>query len=262
MDTGGPSPPPTWAGEAAALTLEPAPMPAIASVTSPAIAQPAADTADVEAAPSATTLVPETPVSSLRVGTSGDAEPTERAEPPQTPSEPPPPDRPPPEPSPPSPSPAAATKHTAVHKLKRLTQWRPGGHKPSGKAGKPPPPSRVPYFQLYRFAGRTEWLLLLLGVLGAIINGSLQPLSLILFGDIINAFGPTATADDLLDAVRTAAIWLTVLGGGALLAGSAEVGGFTWSGLRQANTIRRLYFRVGARLRTHMKRGNSASHAV
>jgi len=246
MDMGDPTSPPTWAGEAAALTLEPAPVPALATALSPVAEQPAVRAADVEAAPSAATLVPDTPVSSLRARTaSGDAELAEPAEPP---TEPPPADRPRPrpEPSPPSPSPAPAAKHTAVHKLKRLAQWRPGGKTPGDgdKGGKPPPPPRVPYFQLYRFAGRTEWLLVLLGVLGAIINGSLQPLSLILFGDIINAFGPTATADDLLDAVRTAAIWLTVLGGGALLAGSAEVGGFTWSGLRQANTIRRLYFQA------------------
>ncbi|KZS17965.1 ABC transporter, subfamily ABCB/MDR [Daphnia magna] len=58
------------------------------------------------------------------------------------------------------------------------------------KKEKPPPPENppVPFFDLFRYASPTDFVLLVLGTLGAIGTGICFPIMLILFGDITNAF--------------------------------------------------------------------------
>ncbi|XP_046633239.1 ATP-dependent translocase ABCB1-like isoform X2 [Daphnia pulicaria] len=55
---------------------------------------------------------------------------------------------------------------------------------------KPPPPEipPVPFFDLFRYASPTDFVLLCFGTLGAVGTGVCFPLMLILFGDITNAF--------------------------------------------------------------------------
>ena len=132
-------------------------------------------------------------------------------------------------------------QHRDWHWAKRVWPLSARGRK---GAAKPPRPPTVPYFRLYRFATALDLLLLVVGVIAGIGMGSVQPLSLLFFGDIINAFSPTATGDELLSAVRTAAINLSILAGVAFVCGWAEVTIFTTTGLRQANRIRELYFQV------------------
>lgn len=58
------------------------------------------------------------------------------------------------------------------------------------KKEKPPPPENppVPFFDLFRYASPTDFVLLVFGTLGAIGTGICFPIMLILFGDITNAF--------------------------------------------------------------------------
>jgi ATP-binding cassette subfamily B (MDR/TAP) protein 1 len=48
--------------------------------------------------------------------------------------------------------------------------------------------SRVPFHRLFAFANRTDAALMLLGAVGAMVNGVGMPLMAVLFGDLVDAF--------------------------------------------------------------------------
>ncbi|CBY12476.1 unnamed protein product [Oikopleura dioica] len=50
------------------------------------------------------------------------------------------------------------------------------------------PVKKVPYFKLYRFASKADWLLIAFGWLSAIIVGVSQPAMVIFFGNSVNDF--------------------------------------------------------------------------
>ena len=109
------------------------------------------------------------------------------------------------------------------------------------KPVKDPPPKQVSYFELYKFSTPAEKLLIALGVVMACASGVMQPLSIVIFGDIIDAFSPTA---DLMSAIRTSAIQMTVLGCISFVCATLQVLLLVYTGNRQATRIRYLYFRA------------------
>lgn len=47
----------------------------------------------------------------------------------------------------------------------------------------------LPFYQLFSFADKYDWLLMIFGSLGAIIHGSSMPVFFLLFGEMVNGFG-------------------------------------------------------------------------
>jgi ATP-binding cassette subfamily B (MDR/TAP) protein 1 len=47
----------------------------------------------------------------------------------------------------------------------------------------------LPFYQLFSFADKYDWLLMASGSIGAIIHGSSMPVFFLLFGEMVNGFG-------------------------------------------------------------------------
>ena len=47
----------------------------------------------------------------------------------------------------------------------------------------------LPFYQLFSFADKFDWVLMISGSLGAIIHGSSMPVFFLLFGEMVNGFG-------------------------------------------------------------------------
>jgi ATP-binding cassette, subfamily B (MDR/TAP), member 1 len=60
---------------------------------------------------------------------------------------------------------------------------------------------RVSFTGMFRYADRTDLLLMLVGTLAALANGVSQPLMTVIFGDMIDAFGG-ATSGNVLHRVN------------------------------------------------------------
>lgn len=59
----------------------------------------------------------------------------------------------------------------------------------------------VPLYKLFAFADSTDYILMLLGSLGAAGNGISLPLMTVLFGNLIQSFGGTSNGHDALHQV-------------------------------------------------------------
>ncbi|VAH62841.1 unnamed protein product [Triticum turgidum subsp. durum] len=70
---------------------------------------------------------------------------------------------------------------------------------------------RVSFTGMFRYADRTDQLLMLVGTLAALANGVSQPLMTVIFGDMIDAFGG-ATGDNVLHRVNKAVLNFVYLG--------------------------------------------------
>lgn len=47
----------------------------------------------------------------------------------------------------------------------------------------------LPFYQLFSFADKYDWLLMITGSIGAVIHGSSMPIFFLLFGEMVNGFG-------------------------------------------------------------------------
>lgn len=63
------------------------------------------------------------------------------------------------------------------------------------------PDKKVPFFMLFSFADKTDIILMILGTIGGIGNGSCLPIMTILFGDMINSFGSNQNNNDIVDII-------------------------------------------------------------
>ena len=97
--------------------------------------------------------------------------------------------------------------------------------------------------QLFQFADKTDKWLMFGGTIGAMLTGVSQPLQIVLFGDIINAFNPTGTFDD--DAFRTSinnvVINFVIVGSVVFVAGFAQIACWSIAASRQAKRLRHAY---------------------
>ncbi|CAM0948557.1 unnamed protein product [Alopecurus aequalis] len=101
---------------------------------------------------------------------------------------------------------------------------------------------RVSFTGLFRYADRTDLLLMLVGTVAALANGASQPLVTVIFGDIIDDFGG-ATTDNVLHRVNKAVLSFVYLGIGTALVSFLQVACWTITGERQATRIRSLYLK-------------------
>ncbi|GJM94219.1 hypothetical protein PR202_ga10847 [Eleusine coracana subsp. coracana] len=82
-----------------------------------------------------------------------------------------------------------------------------GGEEGGGDDGREKKPAettvgRVPLYRLFAFADRTDAVLMAVGATTALANGMAQPLMTFIFGDVIDAFGSTSSADVLHSVVK------------------------------------------------------------
>lgn len=59
----------------------------------------------------------------------------------------------------------------------------------------------VPFHKLFAFADSIDYMLMIVGTIGAIGNGICMPLMTILLGDLINSFGQNQNNDDVVKVV-------------------------------------------------------------
>ncbi|WCJ23195.1 ABC transporter B family member 11 [Euphorbia peplus] len=103
----------------------------------------------------------------------------------------------------------------------------------------------LPYYKLFSFADSTDYLLMLLGTIGAAGNGLSLPLMTVVFGAAVNAFGDNSVnTDQVVDKVSKVSLNFLYLALGSCLAGFLQVACWVVSGERQAARIRSLYLRT------------------
>ena len=129
---------------------------------------------------------------------------------------------------------------------------------------------KVKFFELWKFATKTEIFYLIIGAIAAIIHGVMMPLLFLFFGELIDGFvdGAKATAcfepgnngfsnvticlqDAGVDTSQTLSqrngyviYWMAGLGGVALLCGTIHAGLFSIVAHKQEQRIKLLYFKA------------------
>lgn len=93
-----------------------------------------------------------------------------------------------------------STTSSSVSSIPELTDGKK--KKKKKEKGEQPEFPPVPFFDLFRFASKSDWFLGFLASLGAIGTGICFPIMLILFGDITNAFVGQGIDQDLLDEIN------------------------------------------------------------
>lgn len=68
----------------------------------------------------------------------------------------------------------------------------------------------VPFYKLFSFADSIDVVLMILGTVGAVANGSALPLTTLLFGNLINSFGGNKNDHSVLHQVSKVIIAQTV----------------------------------------------------
>ncbi|KFM27090.1 ABC transporter B family member 4 [Auxenochlorella protothecoides] len=101
---------------------------------------------------------------------------------------------------------------------------------------------KISYFQLYRYADRTDKLLILGGIVGAGLNGAGMPVFSIVFGNLINSFGLNVLDPDVLkDQVNTIVPQFIYIGIACFVGSCAQMFCWTYTAVRQTNRIRMRY---------------------
>ncbi|KAJ7530665.1 hypothetical protein O6H91_14G013400 [Diphasiastrum complanatum] len=101
------------------------------------------------------------------------------------------------------------------------------------------------FYKLFSFADLLDILLMSVGTTGAIINGMAMPITAILFGHLINAFGQNAVdPHTTAQKVAKVAVQFLYLGTVALVASFCEVAFWMCTGERQATRIRGKYLKA------------------
>ncbi|KAF8010040.1 hypothetical protein BT93_J0876 [Corymbia citriodora subsp. variegata] len=100
----------------------------------------------------------------------------------------------------------------------------------------------LPFYQLFSFADRYDWLLMISGSLGAIIHGSSMPVFFLLFGEMVNGFGKNQSdLKKMTQEVSKYALYFVYLGLVVCFSSYAEIACWMYTGERQASTLRKKY---------------------
>ncbi|EGC33546.1 hypothetical protein DICPUDRAFT_80697 [Dictyostelium purpureum] len=117
------------------------------------------------------------------------------------------------------------------------------------KKKKPDPPALpiIPYYKMFRFSSKFDYLLMFVGSFCAIANGATMPAISIAFGRLLNVFSPDNFKDpnyDLMDQVTKNALIFVYIGIGAFVCSYFEVAFWMLTGERQAIRCRKEYFKA------------------
>ncbi|KAM7508036.1 hypothetical protein LguiA_018489 [Lonicera macranthoides] len=100
----------------------------------------------------------------------------------------------------------------------------------------------LPFYQLFSFADKYDYLLMISGSLGAIIHGSSMPFFFLLFGQMVNGFGKNQSDLHKLTAeVSKYALYFVYLGLVVCVSSYAEIGCWMYTGERQVSALRKNY---------------------
>ncbi|KAF8727439.1 hypothetical protein HU200_019047 [Digitaria exilis] len=102
--------------------------------------------------------------------------------------------------------------------------------------------AKVPFHGLFMYADRTDAVLMLAGMVGALGNGMSMVVITVIFGQMVNAFG-AATPGNILHRVSKEALNFIYLAIGTGFASFVQVSCWTATGERQATRIRSLYLK-------------------
>ncbi|CAI9781044.1 unnamed protein product [Fraxinus pennsylvanica] len=105
------------------------------------------------------------------------------------------------------------------------------------------PTNSIPFYKLFTFADSKDKILMIVGTIGAIGNGLCLPLMTILFGELIDSFGQTQTAN-IVSVVSKVALKFVYLALGCGVAAFLQVAFWMITGERQAARIRSLYLKT------------------
>ncbi|KAH7847597.1 hypothetical protein Vadar_027922 [Vaccinium darrowii] len=97
----------------------------------------------------------------------------------------------------------------------------------------------VPFYELFSFADKYDWFLMILGTVGAIVNGSSVPVFFVLLGDMLNGFGKNQA--DLNTMLHEYALYFVYLGLTVCVSSYAEISCWMYTGERQVGTLRKKY---------------------
>ncbi|KAI7745067.1 hypothetical protein M8C21_034033 [Ambrosia artemisiifolia] len=101
----------------------------------------------------------------------------------------------------------------------------------------------VPFYKLFAFADFKDYILMIVGTIGAIGNGICMPMMTILLGDFINAFGENQNNNNVVHVVSKVSLKFVYLAIGTGVGSFMELAMWTVTGERQASRIRNLYLK-------------------
>ncbi|CAA7042136.1 unnamed protein product [Microthlaspi erraticum] len=124
-----------------------------------------------------------------------------------------------------------------------------------GGAPSPPPPPPavveepkkaeirgVAFKELFRFADGLDYVLMVIGSVGAFVHGCSLPLFLRFFADLVNSFGSNANnVDKMMQEVLKYALYFLVVGAAIWASSWAEISCWMWTGERQTTKMRIKY---------------------
>ncbi|PSR97839.1 ABC transporter B family member 11 like [Actinidia chinensis var. chinensis] len=102
----------------------------------------------------------------------------------------------------------------------------------------------LPYYKLFSFSDSTDYVLMIVGTLTAIGNGSVCPLRAVLLGEVIDSFGEIVNTRQVVHQVSKVALKYVYLAVGSGVAAFFQVVCWVVTGERQAARIRSLYLRT------------------
>ncbi|XP_015946102.1 ABC transporter B family member 19 [Arachis duranensis] len=100
----------------------------------------------------------------------------------------------------------------------------------------------LPFFKLFSFADKYDYMLMISGTIGAIVHGSSMPVFFLLFGQMVNGFGKNQMdLNKMTQEVSTYALYFVYLGLVVCISSYAEISCWMYSGERQVSTLRKKY---------------------
>ncbi|MFS7948140.1 putative ABC-type xenobiotic transporter [Helianthus anomalus] len=100
----------------------------------------------------------------------------------------------------------------------------------------------LPFYQLFSFADKFDYILMLLGSIGAIVHGSSMPFFFLLFGQMVNGFGKNQSDfNTMVHEVSKYALYFVYLGLVVCVSSYAEIGCWMYTGERQVSAMRKRY---------------------
>ncbi|XP_073018950.1 ABC transporter B family member 19 [Primulina eburnea] len=100
----------------------------------------------------------------------------------------------------------------------------------------------LPFYQLFSFADKYDYILMISGSLGAIIHGSSIPVFFLLFGEMVNGFGKNQMdLHKLTHEVSKYALYFVYLGLIVCISSYGEIACWMYTGERQVGALRKKY---------------------
>ncbi|KAL8149928.1 hypothetical protein AgCh_006801 [Apium graveolens] len=97
----------------------------------------------------------------------------------------------------------------------------------------------VGFLELFRFADRLDYVLMVIGSVGAFVHGFALPLFLRFFADLVNSFGANVNdPDKMTHEVVKYAFYFLVVGAAIWVSSWAEIACWMWTGERQTTRMR------------------------